>query len=76
VAERTGIPHFSHRAANRLNKYGVPHDKVTDDIVMLWQKDLNVGLVTAYRRGIAHKLTVTLELSEDGNTVSRVEVLE
>ena len=43
---------------------------------MLWQQGLHVGLVTASRRGVAHKLTVTLEVSEDGNTVTRVEVLE
>jgi hypothetical protein len=75
LAERNGMPHFTHRAANKLNRLRIPHDAETDDIVGLWQDGLSIGLVTAYRHGIAHKLTVTLILSADEKSITDVELL-
>jgi len=75
VAERSGLPHFTHMAANKLNEAGVPHNRESDDVVELWRRGQGVGLVTVYRRRIAHKITVMLELSDDGNTVVDVDLL-
>ena len=76
MPERTGTPHFTHRAANLLNKAHVPHERQTDDVIGLWLQGQSSGLVTVYRRGIACKLTAILHLSEDGKTVLDVELLE
>lgn len=76
MPDRSGLPHFTHSAANELRKFGIPHGRETDDIVGLWQAGQSTGLVTAYRRGIAYKLTVTLRVSIDGQSVVEVQVLE
>ena len=76
MAERSGLPHFTHRAANRLSKANVPHERESDDIIGLWRQGQSSGLVTAYRRGIACKITVMLQVSEDGDTVTDVKLLQ
>ena len=75
MAERCGLPHFTHRAANTLNQANVPHQRETDDIITLWRQGQSSGLVTVYRRGIAHKVTVMLQVSDDGAAVVNVELL-